>query len=82
MVGFLKIVLEVQNGVLLRNMLTELVETVNTSFLANHSRCPCYDIMHRIENEAVSWADTHFLMENRLAYSQTAVFNGSVTMSR
>ena len=64
-------------------MLAELVETVK---LAENPSWPIARgafavVMHRVEEEAIVWADSRYFAENRLAYSQTAVFNGSVTMS-
>ena len=52
-------------------MLTELLETAKLAAVA----------MHRVEDENTTWADTRFLAENQLTYSQTAVFNGSITLS-
>ena len=82
-VGFLNNALEVHNGDLQKNMLTELVEMVKLSGNLSWpiARGALAMAMHRIEDEAVAWTDTRFLADNHLTYSQTAVFNGSVTMS-
>ena len=37
--------------------------------------------MHKIEEGQISWLDTRVLSDNRLTYSQAAVFSGSTTMS-
>ena len=82
-VGFVSNVLETSSPDVRRSMLAELVETVK---LAENLSWPIARgafavAMHRVEEEATVWADSHYFAENRLTYSQTAVFNGSVTMS-
>ena len=82
-VGFVSNVLETNNPDVRKSMLAELVETVK---LAENLSWPIARgafavAMHRVEEEATVWADSHYFAENRLTYSQTAVFNGSLTMS-
>ena len=82
-VGFVSNVLETNNPDVRKSMLAELVETVK---LAEYLSWPIARgafavAMHRVEEEAIVWADSRYFAENRLTYSQTAVFNGSVTMS-
>ena len=82
-VGFVSNVLETANPEMKKSMLLELVETVK---LAENLSWPIARgafavAMHRVEEEATVWGDTRYFAENRLTYSQTAVFNGSVTMS-
>ena len=82
-VGFVFNVLETTNPEMRKSMLLELVETVK---LAENLSWPIARgafavAMHRVEEEATVWGDTRYFAENRLTYSQTAVFNGSVTMS-
>ena len=67
----------------MRNMLLEMVETIK---VAENISWPIAKgtfaaSMHRIEDETLSWNDTCTLSENRLTYSQAAVFSGSTTMS-
>ena len=63
--------------------MTELLETVNLSENLSWpiARGAFVVAMHKVEDETVTWADTYFLAENRLTYSQSAVCNGSVTLS-
>ena len=37
--------------------------------------------MHKIEEGTLVWSNNRQLADNRLTYSQSTVFNGSVTMS-
>ena len=82
-VGFLNNVLDTANPQVARAMLTELAETVKLSENLSWqiARGAFAVAMHRIEDETASWTDTRLLAENRLTFSQTAVFNGSITMS-
>ena len=82
-VGFLKNAMDTTNPQLSRAMLNELVETVKLSENLSWpiARRAFAVAMHRIEEDSVNWSDTRFLAENRLTFSQTAVFSGSVTMS-
>ena len=82
-VGFLNNVLDTANPQVARAMLTELSETVKLSENLSWqiARGAFAVVMHRIEDETASWTDTRLLAENRLTFSQTAVFNGSITMS-
>ena len=83
MVGFISNVLETTRPYIRRSMLAELVETVK---LAENLSWPIERgafavAMHRMEEEATVCVDLRYFAENRLTYSQTAVFNGLVTMS-
>ena len=66
-----------------RSMLAELVETVKLAENLSWSigRGAFAVTMHKVEEEATVWADSRYFAENRLTYSQTAVFNSLVTMS-
>ena len=82
-IGFVTNALDTQHPSLMRNMLLEMVETIkvaeNISWpIAKGAFAAC---MHRIEDETLSWNDARTLSENRLTYSQAAVFSGSTTMS-
>ena len=75
--------LETSNPDVRKSMLLELVETVKlTENLSWPIARGAFAVaMHRVEEEATVWGDTLYFVENRLMYSQTAVFNGLVTMS-
>ena len=77
-VGFINNVLETQHFDTVKHMLTELGETVKLAdnLLWSIARGAFVTLMHKIEEEAITWADRRVL-----AYSQSAVFSGSVTMS-
>ena len=82
-VGYINSVLETQHFDTVKHMLTELCETVK---LAKNLSWPIAKgafavSMHKIEEETITWADKRTLADNRLTYSQSAVFSGSVTMS-
>ena len=73
----------VNNVPTMKNMLLELVETVK---LAENISWPIARgafaaSMLKIEDESISLNDTHVLADHHLAYSQSAVFTGSTTMS-
>ena len=82
-VGYINNVLDVQHVETMKHMLTELGEVVK---LAENLSWPiargAFAVsMHKIEEEAITWTDRRVLADNRLTYSQSAVFSGSVTMS-
>ena len=82
-IGFVTNALDTQHPSLMRNMLLEMVKTIK---LAENMSWPIAKgafaaSMHRIEDEPLSWNDSRTLSENRLTYSQAAVFSGSTTMS-
>ena len=82
-IGYINNVLETQHFDTVKHMLTELGETVK---LAENLSWPiargAFAVsMHKIEEETITWADRRVLADNRLTYSQSAVFSGSVTMS-
>ena len=83
MAGFLTNALDTQNDEMRKYMLWELLETVKLSENLSWpiARGAFAVAMHRIEDESITWANTRFLAENRLTFSQTAVFNGSITLS-
>ena len=37
--------------------------------------------MHKLEDKTLAWSDKRTLVDNRLTYSQSAVFSGLVTLS-
>ena len=82
-VGFVSNVLETSSPDVRRRMLAELVETVKLAENLSWSigRGAFAVTMHKVEEEATVWADSRYFAENRLTYSQTAVFNSLVTMS-
>ena len=82
-IGFVNNVMDTQHVSMMKNMLTELVETVK---LAENISWPIARgafaaSMLKIEDESISWSDTRTLADQRLTYSQSAVFAGSTTMS-
>ena len=82
-IGFINNVLDTQDVLTMRNMLTELAETVK---LAENISWPIARgafaaSMLKIEDESITWADTRTLADHRLTYSQSAVFFSSTTMS-
>ena len=81
--GFLTIISDTKNPEMSRHMLGELLETVKLSenFSWPIARGAFVVIMHCIEDESITWANTRFLAENRRMFSQTAMFNRSVTLS-
>ena len=82
-VGFFKNAMDTPNPQIARSMLNELIETVKLSENLSWpiARGAFAVAMHRIEEESISWGDSHFLAENCLTFSQSAVFSRSVTMS-
>ena len=82
-IGFLTNIIDTQNSKMSRHMMTELLETVKLSENLSWpiARGAFAVAVHKVEDETATWADTRFLAENRLTYSQTAVFNGLVTLS-
>ena len=66
-----------------RNMIHELMETIK---LAENLSWPiargAFAVsMQKLEDETLVWSDKRTLADNRLTYSQSAVFSGSVTLS-
>ena len=64
-------------------MIHELMETVK---LAENLSWPiargAFAVsMQKLEDETLAWSDKRTLADNRLTYSQSAVFSGSVTLS-
>ena len=82
-IGFLTNIIDTSNAEMSRHMSTELLDTVKLSEnLSWPITLGAFAVaMHKVEDETVTWADTRFLAENGLTYSQTAVFNGSITFS-
>ena len=80
--GFITNVLNTQN-VDMMNMLKELGETAKLAEnLSWPIACGAFAIsMHKIEDETLTWGDARALADNRLTYSQSAVFSGSTTLS-
>ena len=82
-IGFVNNVMDTQHLPTLKNMLSELVETVK--LVENISwpiaRGAFAASILKIEDESITWNDTPFLADHRLTYSQSAVFVGSTTMS-
>ena len=80
---FVNNVMDTQHIPTMKNMLTELVETVklaeNISWTI--ARGAFAASILKIEDESISWSDMCFLADHRLTYSQSAVFAGSTTMS-
>ena len=82
-IGFINNVMDTQHVPTMKHMLTELVETVK---LAENISWPIARgafaaSMLKIEDESIAWSDTRTLADQRLTYSQSAVFAGSTTMS-
>ena len=82
-VGFLANVLGTPHQDTCRNMIHELMETIK---LAENLSWPitrgAFAVsMQKLEDEMLVWSDKRTLADNRLTYSQSAVFSGSVTLS-
>ena len=82
-IGFLNNVRDTQDPQVARCMLTELNETIK---LAENLSWPIArgafaTSMHKLEDGTLTWDCTRQLADNRLTFSQSAVFSGSVTMS-
>ena len=82
-VGFVQNALDTPHPDTSRRMLTELVEMAK---LAENLSWPIAwgafaASMHQLEDQQITWQDSRTLADNRLTYSQAAVFSGSVTMS-
>ena len=80
--GFIANVLDTQHFATVKNWLKELGKTIK---LMEHlswliARGAFTISMHKIEEETITWADSRALANNRLTYSQSAAFSGSVTM--
>ena len=82
-IGFLNNIMDTQHQELARHMMVELKETIK---LAENLSWPIArgafaTSMHKIEDGTLVWSNSRPLANNRLTYSQSAVFSGSVTMS-
>ena len=82
-VGFLANVLDTPHKDTCRTIIHELMETVK---LAKHLSLPIASgafavSMHKLEDETLKWNDKGTFADNRLTYSQSAVFSSSVTLS-
>ena len=82
-VDFLANVLDTPDQDTCRNMIHKLMETVK---LAENLSWPiargAFAVsIHKLEDETFAWSDKRTLADNRLTYSQSAVFSGSVTLS-
>ena len=82
-VGFVQNALDTPHPDTSRRMLVELVETAK---LAENLSWPIARgafaaSMHQLEEQQITWQDSRTLADNRLTYSQAAVFSGSMTMS-
>ena len=82
-IGFLNNIMDTQHQELARHMMVELNETIK---LAENLSWPIAGgafaaSMHKIEDGTLMWSNSRQLADNRLTYSQSVVFSGSVTMS-
>ena len=82
-VGFIQNILDVKHQETANRMLVELMEVAKLSENLSWTiaRGALAASMHKIEEGQISWLDTRVLSDNRLTYSQAAVFSGSTTMS-
>ena len=82
-IGFAEKVMDTQHAPTMKNMLLELVETVKLAEKISWpiARGAFTASMLKIEDESISWNDTHVLADHCLTYSQSAVSAGSTTMS-
>ena len=82
-IGFVNNIMEIQSAELSKCMFVELSETMK---LAQNLSWPIErgafaTSMHKIEDGTLAWNNNRQLADNRLTFSQSAVFSGSVTMS-
>ena len=82
-VGFVQNALDTPHPDTSRRMLTELVETAKLAenLSGPIARGAFATSMHQLEDQQIMWQDSRTLADNRLTYSQAAVFSGSFTMS-
>ena len=82
-VGFIQNIMDVNHTETANRMLVELMEVAKLSENLSWTiaRGAFAASMHKIEEGQLSWQDTRVLSDNRLTYSQAAVFSGSTTMS-